>query len=53
MMRVNMFNELQSEMGAATWGGTPRDGTYNSVGGYGFQGGYGYSGGFGRGAGRL
>jgi hypothetical protein len=48
MMRVNMFNELQSEMGAASWGGSPTDGTYNSVGGYGFQGGYGYSYGGGR-----
>jgi hypothetical protein len=48
MMRVNMFNELQSEMGAASWGRPPTDGTYNSVGGYGFQGGYGYSMGGGR-----
>ncbi len=48
MMRINMFNELQSEMGAASWGGSPTDGTYNSVGGYGFQGGYGYSFGGGR-----
>jgi hypothetical protein len=48
MMKVNMFNELQSEMGAASWGAPPRDGTYNSVGGYGFQGGYGYSMGGGR-----
>jgi hypothetical protein len=48
MMKVNMFNELQSEMGAARWGGPPNDGYYNSVGGYGFQGGYGYSYGRGR-----
>ncbi|MDX2107069.1 MAG: hypothetical protein SFY67_11765 [Candidatus Melainabacteria bacterium] len=48
MMQVNYFNELQSEMGAASWGRPPEDGTYNSVGGYGFMGGYGYSGGFGR-----
>lgn len=43
-MSMNMYNELKSEMGAASWGDTPRDGTYNSVGGYGFLGGYGYSG---------
>lgn len=43
MMKINQFNELQSEMGAASWGAPPRDGTYNSVGGYGFGGGYGYS----------
>lgn len=43
-MSMNMYNELKSEMGAAAWGDTPRDGTYNSVGGYGFLGGYGYSG---------
>lgn len=42
MMQVNYFNELQSEMGAASWGRPPTDGTYNSVGGYGFMGGYGY-----------
>ncbi len=42
MMQVNYFNELQSEMGAASWGRPPTDGTFNSVGGYGFQGGYGY-----------
>lgn len=48
MMQMNYFNELQSEMGAASWGRPPEDGTYNSVGGYGFMGGYGYSGGFGR-----
>jgi hypothetical protein len=48
MMAVNQFNELQSEMGAATWGGPPRDGTNNSVGGYGPLGGYGYSFGGGR-----
>ena len=48
MMRINMFNELQTEMGAASWGGSPTDGTYNSVGGYGFLGGYGYSMGGGR-----
>ncbi len=48
MMQINYFNELQSEMGAASWGRPPEDGTYNSVGGYGFMGGYGYSGGFGR-----
>jgi hypothetical protein len=48
-MRMNMFNELQSEMGAASWGGSPTDGTMNSVGGrYGMQGGYGYSYGGGR-----
>lgn len=48
MMAVNQFNELQSEMGACTWGGPPRDGTLNSVGGYGMLGGYGYSFGGGR-----
>jgi hypothetical protein len=48
MMQINYFNELQSEMGAASWGRPPTDGTYNSVGGYGFQGGYGYSMGGGR-----
>jgi hypothetical protein len=48
MMAVNQFNELQSEMGACTWGGPPRDGTLNSVGGYGMLGGYGYSYGGGR-----
>ncbi len=42
-MQMNQFNELKSEMGACSWGDTPRDGTYNSVGGYGFNGGYGYS----------
>jgi hypothetical protein len=48
MMQMNYFNELQSEMGAASWGRPPTDGTYNSVGGYGMQGGYGYSVGGGR-----
>lgn len=48
MMQINYFNELQSEMGAASWGRPPTDGTYNSVGGYGFMGGYGYSAGGGR-----
>jgi hypothetical protein len=48
MMQMNNFNELQSEMGAASWGRPPTDGTYNSVGGYGFQGGFGYSMGGGR-----
>jgi hypothetical protein len=48
MMQINYFNELQSEMGAASWGAPPRDGTYNSVGGYGFLGGYGYGMGGGR-----
>jgi len=47
-MQMNQFNELKSEMGACSWGDTPRDGTYNSVGGYGFNGGYGYSMGGGR-----
>jgi hypothetical protein len=42
-MQINNFNELQSEMGAASWGRPPTDGTYNSVGGYGMNGGYGYS----------
>ena len=49
MMRINQFNELQSEMGNASWGGSPTDGTWNAVGGrYGFGGGYGYSYGGGR-----
>lgn len=48
MMQMNYFNELQSEMGAASWGRPPTDGTFNSVGGYGFQGGYGYGFGSGR-----
>lgn len=48
MMQMNYFNELQSEMGAASWGRPPTDGTYNSVGGYGFLGGYGYGMGGGR-----
>ncbi len=48
MMQINYFNELQSEMGAASWGRPPEDGTFNSTGGYGMMGGYGYSGGFGR-----
>ena len=48
MMQTNYFNELQSEMGAASWGRPPTDGTMNSVGGYGFMGGYGYSAGGGR-----
>jgi len=43
MMQINQFNELQSEMGAASWGRPPTDGTFNSVGGYGMGGGYGYS----------
>lgn len=47
-MQMNQFNELKSEMGACSWGDTPRDGTYNSVGGYGMNGGYGYSMGGGR-----
>jgi hypothetical protein len=42
-MQMNYYNELKSEMGAASWGGCPNDGTYNSVGGYGMLGGYGYS----------
>jgi|AGTN01.1.fsa_nt_gi hypothetical protein len=42
MMQINYFNELQSEMGAASWGRPPEDGTFNSVGGYGMLGGYGY-----------
>ncbi|MBS1989427.1 MAG: hypothetical protein JSS83_02855 [Cyanobacteria bacterium SZAS LIN-3] len=42
-MQINQFNELQSEMGACSWGGTPNDGYYNSTGGYGVLGGYGYS----------
>lgn len=48
MMRINQFNELQSEMGAASWGRPPEDGTFNSTGGYGMGGGYGYSFGGGR-----
>ncbi|MDR3613234.1 MAG: hypothetical protein P4L53_06690 [Candidatus Obscuribacterales bacterium] len=48
MMQINHFNELQSEMGAASWGRPPTDGTFNSTGGYGIQGGYGYSMGGGR-----
>lgn len=48
MMQMNYFNELQSEMGAATWGRPPQDGTFNSTGGYGMMGGYGYSMGGGR-----
>ena len=48
MMQINQFNELQSEMGAASWGRPPQDGTFNSVGGYGMGGGYGYSMGGGR-----
>lgn len=42
MMQINYFNELQSEMGAASWGRPPEDGTFNSTGGYGMLGGYGY-----------
>lgn len=42
MMQINYFNELQSEMGAASWGRPPQDGTFNSTGGYGMLGGYGY-----------
>ncbi len=42
MMAINHFNELQSEMGAASWGRPPQDGTFNSTGGYGIGGGYGY-----------
>ena len=42
-MQMNYYNELKSEMGAASWGGCPNDGTSNSVGGYGMLGGYGYS----------
>ncbi len=41
MMQTNYFNELQSEMGAASWGRPPTDGTFNSTGGYGMMGGYG------------
>lgn len=41
MMQMNYFNELQSEMGAASWGRPPQDGTFNSTGGYGMMGGYG------------
>lgn len=52
MMRVNYFNELQSEMGAASWGTPPQDGTFNSTGGYGMMGGYGM-GAFGRQSGRY
>lgn len=48
MMRINQFNELQSEMGAASWGRPPEDGTFNSTGGYGIGGGYGFSYGGGR-----
>jgi len=47
-MQINNFNELQSEMGAASWGRPPTDGTFNSVGGYGFGGGFGYGFGGGR-----
>lgn len=43
MMQMNYFNELQSEMGAASWGRPPQDGTFNSTGGYGMMGGYGMS----------
>lgn len=50
MMAVNHYNELKSEMGAASWGRPPTDGTFNSTGGYGFGGGYGYRG-FARGGG--
>jgi hypothetical protein len=42
-MQLNQYNELKSEMGACSWGGTPNDGYNNSVGGYGMLGGYGYS----------
>ncbi|MBU6453678.1 MAG: hypothetical protein KGS72_18000 [Cyanobacteria bacterium REEB67] len=42
-MQINQYNELKSEMGACSWGGTPNDGYYNSTGGYGMLGGYGYS----------
>jgi len=48
-MQINQFNELQSEMGACSWGGSPTDGTFNSTGAYGPLGGYGYSGLGGRG----
>lgn len=48
MMQINYFNELQSEMGTASWGRPPTDGTFNSVGGYGMLGGYGYGMGMGR-----
>jgi hypothetical protein len=48
MMQINYFNELQSEMGTASWGRPPTDGTFNSVGGYGMLGGYGYGMGAGR-----
>jgi len=48
MMQMNYFNELQSEMGAASWGRPPTDGTFNSTGGYGMLGGYGYGMGMGR-----
>jgi len=41
-MQINHFNELQSEMDAASWGRPPTDGTFNSTGGYGIGGGYGY-----------
>jgi hypothetical protein len=40
-MQINQFNELQSEMGACSWGGSPTDGTFNSTGAYGPLGGYG------------
>ncbi len=48
-MAINYFNELQSEMGAASWGRPPTDGTYNTTSGAlnrvfgsgGGQGGYG------------
>jgi hypothetical protein len=48
-MAVNYFNELQSEMGAVSWGRPPTDGTFNTTsgalnrtfGGGGGQGGYG------------
>ena len=42
-MQINQYNELKSEMGACSWGGTPNDGTMNSTGGLGMLGGYGYS----------
>ena len=32
-MAVNYFNELQSEMGAASWGRPPTDGTFNTTSG--------------------
>ncbi len=48
-MALNYFNELQSEMGAASWGRPPTDGTFNTTsgalnrtfGGGGSRGGYG------------